>query len=234
MRILELGNYIVPAYAGMLLAEQGHAVTKWVRGRTDPIFRLKSGDDMWAWLNKNKRLEERHPRNVFEMLATNEIDVVIDNFRPSTLARWGVSPETLAETYRVRWVSMRSESDDEASFDLVAQSRSWMEYAPWVPFYAGDTCGGLWVAFKAVASREHGHFQIGHASCMQKLVEGELILDRPQSEGPGVCWDEDAYYFDHETREAVVEHRDDVYREPVRDRAWKLRNLWHRNGRIVI
>ena len=34
MRILELGNYVVAGYAGMILAEQGHAVVKWTNGRT--------------------------------------------------------------------------------------------------------------------------------------------------------------------------------------------------------
>jgi hypothetical protein len=29
MKTLELGNYVVPSYAGMIHAEQGHAVEKW-------------------------------------------------------------------------------------------------------------------------------------------------------------------------------------------------------------
>jgi hypothetical protein len=61
MRILELGNYVVPAYAGMILAEQGHAVTKWTNGR-DPILSLNRGDELWRWINHGKRTEDRHPR----------------------------------------------------------------------------------------------------------------------------------------------------------------------------
>jgi len=151
MRVLELGNYVVPAYAGMLLAEQGHEVRKWVNGR-DPILGLNRGEELWAWLNHGKTVEERHPRDLSDC---DWPECVIDNFRPETLARWGLDPAEIAKERGIVWVSMRSESGDR-SFDLIAQARSWMEFAPWVPFWAGDTIGGLWLAFKAMTVRTPG------------------------------------------------------------------------------
>lgn len=139
----------------------------------------------------------------------------------------------MARREGVAWVSMRSEAGDR-SFDLIAQARSWMEYADWVPFWVGDTAGGLWLAFKALAAtaaRAHGHHALGQASVMQKLVEGELVVDAERSRG-AIPWETETYRA--EDGHAVVAYKGEVYREPTRDRAWKLANLWHRDGRITV
>jgi hypothetical protein len=234
MRVLELGNYLVPAYAGMLLAEQGAAVVKWHQGN-DPILGLTHGADLWDWINYRKSLRQKHVQNIHNLEPHDWPDVVIDNFRPSALDAWGIDPAQLSRRMRCIWVSMRSEVG-EISFDLVAQCRSWMEYAPHLPFYVGDTTGGLWLAFKAItmhAFRRPGHHVLGQATCMQKLVEGELAIT-PERDGVSLPWDKDEYRFDPETREAVIAYKGQTYREPVRDRAWKERHLWHDEGRMRI
>jgi hypothetical protein len=242
MRVLELGNYVVPAFAGMILAEQGHAITKWTNGK-DPILGLNRGEELWAWINHGKTLAGNHPRELLDA-DPGRWDVILDNFRPATLDRWGIDPARQAARLGVRWVSMRADAGAVAaasqaggagdrSFDLIAQARSWMEYAPWVPFWAGDTIGGLWLAFKALAVSEPGHYAVEQAGCMQKLVEGELCIDAPREPGR-IPWETETYRFDPERREAVVEYKGETVREPVRDRAWKLAHLRHRDGRIVI
>lgn len=126
---------------------------------------------------------------------------------------------------------MRSEVG-ERSFDVIAQARSWLEYAPWVPFWAGDTIGGLWLAFKLLAvAGQPGHYCIGQASVMQKLVEGELVLDADRRPGT-IPWETETYQV--RDGAAVVEYRGETIREPIRDRAWKLANLWHSAGRIRV
>lgn len=227
LRILELGNYVIPAYAGMILAEQGHAVEKWTNGK-DPILSLHRGGELWAWINHGKTLADRHPRGI--AAAWGDWDIVLDNFRPSTLAVWGIDPSAIAAERKCVWVSMRSEVG-ERSFDLIAQARSWMEYCPWVPFWAGDTIGGLWLAFKALSVREPGHYTLGQASCMQKLVEGELTID-VERDGKTIPWENEPYRMDG--GEALVQYKGETIREPVRDRAWKLAHLRHRDGRIII
>src|ERR1051326_2550937 len=115
MNILELGNYVVPAYAGMILAEQGHQVTKWIQPDTDPILTcLHRGEELWDWINHGKALEAKHPREIFSDDA-RRFEVVLDNFRPSTLRKWGIDPEQLAIERGYRWVSMRSEEIGRAS-----------------------------------------------------------------------------------------------------------------------
>ncbi|GGH14688.1 hypothetical protein GCM10007036_14200 [Alsobacter metallidurans] len=233
MRILELGSYIVPAYAGMVLAEQGHAVEKWTNGR-DPILGLDRGEELWAWINHGKRLVRRDLADVAGALASGEYDAVIDNVRPSTWKRLGVEPAVLALLHDVRWISMEGETGGdtgEVSFDVFCQARVTMEFAGWIPFYIGDTGGGLWVAFKLLAAPGPGHYMLGHASCLQKLVEGELVVDTDRTR-TGTPWDREPYGADENG--ALVSFKGAEYREPIRDRAWKIKHLRHRNGRIVI
>lgn len=232
MRVLELGNYVVPAYAGMILAEQGHAVVKWTNGR-DPILSCNRGDELWQWINHGKTILDRHPSEIVRALP--DFDVVLDNFRPATLEKWQVDPAKLASEYGVVWVSMRADVGDR-SFDLLAQARSWMYFCPWVPFWIGDTVCGLWLAFKALSMREHfeaGHHVLYQAACLGKLVEGELQVTADRS-GYGIPWEAEMYRFDEQRQEAVVEYKGQEIREPVRGIDWQIRNLRHVDGRFVI
>jgi hypothetical protein len=49
---------VVPAYSGMVLAEQGATVEKWTNGK-DPILGCRSGAELWAWINHGKTLVNR-------------------------------------------------------------------------------------------------------------------------------------------------------------------------------
>jgi len=236
MRVLELGNYVSVAYAGMLLAEQGFEVFKLTNGK-DPILELNQGAELWEWINYRKIVLDNPVSELASYIST-AVDIVLDNFRPSTLANWHLDPVDFAHKWNCVWVSLRSEID-EISFDMVAQCRSTLEYGPYVPFYLGDTSAGLWMSFKALSMLTQGkrgeHAILGQASCLQKLVEGELLFDSSGREGVAPPWDQpESYYFDNERREGVVHFKGREYREPVRDTAWKRDHLWHDQGRMKI
>lgn len=225
-QVLELGNYIAPAYAGMLLAEQGYSVQKWINDK-DPILSLNEGDSIWKWINHKKELINK---SVYQHINDiGNFEIVIDNFKPSTLQKWNIDPDAIALNHNLVWVSLRSEVD-EISFDLLAQCRSWLEYCDWIPFYIGDTTAGLWMAFKAICSSP-GHYQIGHASCLQKLVEGELILN-PVRDKKSVPWDKESYKM--HSGAALIQYKEQVITETIKNRDWKLKHLWHDRGRIII
>ena len=230
MKILEIGNYIAPAYAGMILAEQGHTVEKW-HINTDPILSLNHGDDLWNWINHGKTLVIRHASEIIHA-DLSEYGGVIDNFLPSFWEGQGVQIPDLANRYKLRWVSLRSE-DGKRSFDLIAQCKSWMEYSGWVPFYIGDTTAGLWMAFKLLSGQDFGHFVLGQASCMQKLVEGELCVTPERLHG-SIVWDKDQYRFNSATNRAEIIFKGEILTETVKDTAWKINNLWHNQGRMTI
>lgn len=237
VRVLELGQYVAPAYAGMLLAEQGCAVDKWVGPKLDPIQTLDHGAELWTWINKGKLvLRSDVPRDLHRHIG--QYDAIIDNFRPSTLERWGINPCELATTHDLVWVSLRSEVG-EYSFDVIAQARSIMEYTPWVPFYLGDTAPGLMLAFKVLAMHallRTGHFTIGQATALHKLVEGELMDFTADAsfKRDGTRWESPETYR-ADGLGAHVLYRDLQIDEPIRRRAWKLENLWHDgNGRLCV
>nr|WP_083275160.1 CoA transferase [Pseudonocardia sp. HH130630-07] len=104
IRVLELGNYIAAPTAGRLLADFGADVIKVERPRTgDELrnWRLYAGDTsmLYRTLNRNKRsvtLDLRSDagrRAVLDLAARS--DVVLENFRPGTLERWGLGPAEL-------------------------------------------------------------------------------------------------------------------------------------------
>lgn len=228
--VLELGTYLAPAYAGMLLAEQGYPVTKWWNGH-DPMLDLVHGADLWRWVCHGKTLIEQHPCALWELPDRAWPHMILDNFRPTTLHRWGLDPGSLALEHDVVWVSLRAEVG-EHSFDLLAQCRSILSFCPWVPFYLGDTVAGLLMAFKAVATHTPGHYVLGHASCLQKIVEGELLVP-VERHGAATPWDPTGTYRFHEGRASIL-YKGQLLEEVPRDFAWRWAHLWHDHGRIRI
>lgn len=106
VRVIELGNYIAAPTAGRLLADFGAEVIK--------VERPGTGDELRNWrmykgstsmlhrtLNRNKKSlvldlrSEAGVRAVKELVA--ESDVLLENFRPGTLEKWGLGPEVLNE-----------------------------------------------------------------------------------------------------------------------------------------
>jgi len=229
-RVLELGQYIAPAYAGMLLAEQGYYVEKWVGpDREDPILGLLRGEELWEWINYRKFIKTKHAKNVVQ-LQNGEVDFIIDNLRRSAWEKWGINPKSEAERIGCVWVSLRDELGGR-SFDAVAQARAWMRHTPYVPFYVGDTTAGLWMVFKATSALVNGHYVIGQSSALAKLVEGELMVDAVRGAHPP--WDQPGTYG--ATEEGVeILYRGETVVEPIRDREWQLKNLHHLDGRITI
>ena len=106
IRVLELGNYIAAPTAGRLLADFGAEVIKVERPRTgDELrnWRLYAGDTsmLYRTVNRNKKsivvdLRTEAGRAVILDLVRH-CDVLLENFRPGTLERWGMGPEVLAQ-----------------------------------------------------------------------------------------------------------------------------------------
>ena len=232
MKVLKLGSYIIPAYAGMVLAEQGHTVVKWVGQRPDPVQELAAGgDDLWAWINHGKTVVARHASDVAG-LPPGHVDIVIDNIRAATWQRWGIDPAVEAERLGVTWVSMRAD-EGERSFDVIAQARAWGDHLGLLPAYLGDTAGGLWMAFKALAA-PRGHHVLYQATCLAKLVEGELVVPVAR-DGRGSPWDEPGTYGPDDSGAARVHYRGHTVREPLRDDEWRWHHLVHdEDGRYAV
>ncbi|MFB9375664.1 CaiB/BaiF CoA transferase family protein [Kineococcus gynurae] len=104
VRVLELGNYIAAPTAGRLLADFGAEVIKVERPRTgDELrnWRLYAGDTsmLYRTVNRGKKsivLDLRSPEGRAVALdLVGACDALVENFRPGTLDRWGMSAEEL-------------------------------------------------------------------------------------------------------------------------------------------
>lgn len=104
VRVLELGNYIAAPTAGRLLADFGAEVIKVERPETgDELrnWRLYAGTTsmLFRTINRNKKSivldlkTEEGRRDVLTLAA--ECDIVLENFRPGTLEKWGIGPDAL-------------------------------------------------------------------------------------------------------------------------------------------
>lgn len=111
LKVLELGTLIAGPFASRLLAEFGADVIKIESPPTDtnpggdPLRSwryLHEGTSLW-WLlqSRNKRsvtlnLKDARAQTIAQRLA-QEADVVIENFRPGVLEKWGLGYEQLKE-----------------------------------------------------------------------------------------------------------------------------------------
>jgi crotonobetainyl-CoA:carnitine CoA-transferase CaiB-like acyl-CoA transferase len=110
VRVLDLATFLAGPFCASTLGEFGAEVIKIEQpGTGDPLRKFgtpatPSGDTLvWLSETRNKRcitLDLRKPQGaeLFKRLA-READVVVENFRPGTLERWGLGYETLAEIH---------------------------------------------------------------------------------------------------------------------------------------
>jgi crotonobetainyl-CoA:carnitine CoA-transferase CaiB-like acyl-CoA transferase len=105
LRVIDAGTMVAGPFSGTLLADYGADVIKIEKpGQGDPIREwspIKDGVSLWWKVTaRNKRLvtldlAKPHGRDMFLRLV-GEADAVIENYRPGTFARWGLSYEELA------------------------------------------------------------------------------------------------------------------------------------------
>src|SRR6185503_19306609 len=106
--VIEMGTLIAGPFAGQILGDFGAEVIKIEDPKTgDPMRQWgrslpKGHSPWWPVIGRNKKsvgLDLRTPegKEIAKALIA-KADVVIENFRPGTLEKWGLSYETLAAT----------------------------------------------------------------------------------------------------------------------------------------
>ncbi len=104
VRVLEMGQLIAGPFAGCVLAYFGAEVIKIEPPGSGDALRnwrvLKRGTSLW-WrsIGRNKKsvsinLRSEQGRDIVKRLAARS-DVLIENFRPGTLEKWGLDPDAL-------------------------------------------------------------------------------------------------------------------------------------------
>jgi crotonobetainyl-CoA:carnitine CoA-transferase CaiB-like acyl-CoA transferase len=175
IRVIELGTFLSAPFAATLLADFGADVLKIeLPGEGDPMRTLgsfppggKSGY-WWSSIARNKKslaLDIRTPEGLEilgQLVATAH--VLVENFRPGTLDRWGATREWLLERRpdlliaRISGYGQDGPLRDFPGFDRNAQAFSGLVYLTgepdMPPQQAGlpvcDFTAGLWAAFGIV------------------------------------------------------------------------------------
>ncbi|AKS35265.1 CaiB/BaiF CoA transferase family protein [Mycolicibacterium goodii] len=173
VRVLELGNYIAAPTAGRMLADFGAEVIKVERpGTGDELrnWRLYAGSTsmLYRTINRNKKSivldlkTERGREIVLELLR--HCDVLLENFRPGTLEKWGLGPERIDEANpnlvitRISAFGQTGPMSERPGFAAVAEAYGGLRELVGDPdrppvrtgVSIGDSIAGIYAAFGTV------------------------------------------------------------------------------------
>ncbi|MBT2302515.1 CoA transferase [Variovorax paradoxus] len=177
VRVIEIGTFISGPFAATLLADFGAEVLKLeLPEGGDPMRTLGAyppdGDSSywWAAMGRNKRsvaLDVRTPegRDVLGRLL-EKADVLVENFRPGTLDRWGITLEWMKQrrpdliVARISGYGQDGPWRDMPGFDRNAQAFAGLVHVTGEPDMPPQQCGlpvcdftaGLWSAFGIVVA----------------------------------------------------------------------------------
>jgi formyl-CoA transferase len=147
LKVIELGQLIAGPFAGKCLAEFGAEVIKIEPPEGDPLRkwrRLHQGTSLWWYVqNRNKKsvtVDLRTPegQEVVRRIA-KDADVVIENFRPGTLEKWGLGYERLAADnpglvmLRLSGFGQTGPYRDQAGFGAIGESMGGLRYVTGYP-----------------------------------------------------------------------------------------------------
>lgn len=197
VRVLELGNYIAAPTAGRLLADFGAEVIKVERpGTGDELrnWRLKKGSVsmLYRTINRNKKSVVLDLRSDAGRDAVLELvkhcDILLENFRPGTLEKWGLGPEVLNKMNpdlvitRISAFGQTGPLSERPGFAAVAEAFSGFRNLVGDPDRApvrvgvsiGDSIAGLYAAFGSVMALFQRETRRGTA---EKVPLGERMID---------------------------------------------------------
>ena len=135
LRVIELGTLIAGPFCGQLMGDMGADVIKIEQpGEGDPMRKWGQGEKpaWWRVIARNKRsvaldLRQVEGQEIARGLAA-KADILIENFRPGTLEKWGMAPETLHALnprliiVRVSVYGQTGPYADRAGFGLVGEA----------------------------------------------------------------------------------------------------------------
>ena len=188
VRVLELGSFIAGPFAGQLLADYGAEVIKVEPPATGDPMRgwgiTKDGESLW-WpaIARNKKSvtvdlrSERGQRLVRDLVAS--CDVVLENFRPGTMSRWGLGYAELRAAnpgvvlVHVSGFGQTGPNAGHAGFGSVAEAVGGIRYTTGspndTPARSGISLGDSLAALFAVIGTLAALTERAHSGCGQEV-----------------------------------------------------------------
>ena len=185
LRVIEMGQLIAGPFAGKMLGEFGADVIKIEPpGSGDPLrnWRLiKDGTSVWWQVqSRNKRsiaLDLRDPegQDIARKLIT-EADVLIENFRPGTLERWGLGYEELSKLnpglvmLRISGYGQTGPYRDLPGFGAIGEAMGGLRHLTGEPGRVPVRCG---ISIGDTLAAQHGTIGILTALYHRKVNGGQ-------------------------------------------------------------
>ena len=222
IRLIELGQLIAGPFCGQLMADMGADVIKVEPpNQGDPMRVWGRGDYplWWQVCARNKRvvtanLREEEGQALVRKLV-EKADMLLENFRPGTLERWGLSYEELAKInpglimIRVSGYGQTGPYSKRAGYAAIGEAMGGMRYLCGEPdrqpsrtgLSIGDTLAATFACNAALAALHHrdktGEGQVIDASIYESVLNvmeatipeytvSEHIRERSGATLPGV------------------------------------------------
>ncbi|MDF3917337.1 CoA transferase [Salinicola salarius] len=180
LKVVELGQLIAGPFASKLLGEFGADVVKIEPpGTGDPLRKwrvLKDDTSLWWHVQtRNKRslaldLRSEEGQEIVRRLV-DEADIVIENFRPGTLEKWGLGWETLSQRnpglimVRISGYGQTGPYRDRPGFGVIGEAMGGLRYLSGHPdqpsvrvgISIGDSLSALYGVIGALLALQERH-----------------------------------------------------------------------------
>lgn len=202
IKVIELGQLIAGPFAGKMFAEFGAEVIKIeapaVDGQPggDPLRqwrKLHNGTSLWWYAQaRNKKsvtinLRLAEGQEIVRKL-TRDADIVIENFRPGTMEKWGLGYERLAAEnpglimLRLSGFGQTGPYRDQAGFGAIGESMGGLRYLTGYPdrppvrsnLSIGDSLASLHGVIGAMMALHHRNMNGGRISGKGQVVDVAL------------------------------------------------------------
>ena len=186
IRVIELGQLIAGPFCGQLMADMGADVIKVeAPGKGDPMREWGRGEFplWWSVCARNKRcitanLREPEGQDLVRRLIS-QADMVLENFRPGTMERWGLSYEELSKDnpglimIRVSGYGQTGPKSKQAGYASIGEAMGGMRYVCGEPdrqpsragLSMGDSLAATFACTGALAALHH----------REKTGEGQVV-----------------------------------------------------------
>ena len=178
LKVVEMGTLIAGPYCARLLAEFGAEVVKVeTPGEGDPLRKwrqLHEGNSLWWYAQaRNKKsiavnLKAPQGQQVVRVLVAGA-DIVVENFRPGTMEKWGLGYDVLAKAnpglvmVRLSGFGQTGPYKDRPGFGAIGESMGGMRYITGYPDRApvrvgisiGDSLAAMFGVIGALTAIHH-------------------------------------------------------------------------------
>ncbi len=225
IKVLELGTLIAGPFCARIFAEFGAQVVKVeAPDGGDPLRqwrKLHQGTSLWWYLQaRNKKsvtvnMREPEGQEIVRRLAT-DADIVIENFRPGTLEKWGLGWERLSQAnpglvmVRLSGYGQTGPYRERAGFGAIGEAMGGLRYVTGYPdrppvrvgISLGDAVASLYGVIGALMALRHREVSGGNGqvvdvalyesvfSLMESLLPeydiGGFVRERSGASLPGI------------------------------------------------